>query len=140
MKVKFQYTDWTEWEGPPVQAHLSPDKGVVRMYAFDDFGNCLTFTYQDFYYLYPTVITGGYKDGGWLFGANSPSREFILRPGQRGCEGDEIPFELPDHAVVRKGETVSQEEAVKFGLIKSVNEKELHPKRDVPIKKGCGCD
>ena len=133
MRVKFQYTDWTEWEGPPEDAHTSPDKGVVRMYAFDDFDNCLTFTYQDFYYLYP-------KDGGFLFGANSPSREFILRPGQRGCEGDEVPFELPESAVVRKGETVSQEEAVKFGLIKTVDEKELHPKRNVPIKKtGCGC-
>ena len=132
MQVKFQYTDWTEWEGPPERAGESPDKGVVRMYAFDDFDNCLTFTYQDFYYLYSV-------EGGWLFGAESPRREFVLRPGQRGCTGDEVPFELPECAVVRRGETVSQEEAVKFGLIQSVDEKELHPKRDVPIKRGC-CD
>lgn len=130
MKVKFQYADWTEWEGLPEEAHLSPNKGIIRMYAFDDFDHCLVFTYKDFYYLYP-------KDGGWLFGADNPSMEFILRPGQSGCEGDAVPFILPENAVVRKGETVSQEEAVKFGLIKDVDEKELHPKRDVPIKRGC---
>lgn len=132
MRVKFQYVDWTEWEGRPEDAHTSPDKGIIHMYAFDDFDNCLTFTYQDFYYLYP-------KDGGWLFGAASPWREFILRPGQLGCEGDEVAFELPESAVLRKGETVSQEEAVKFGLIKTVGEKDLHPKRDVLIKRKC-CD
>ena len=139
MRVRFQYTDWTEWEGPPEDAHLSPDKGVVSMFAFDDFDNCVTFTYQDFYYLYRDYNAWGepMPDGGWLFGAASERREFILRPGQRGCSGDEVPFKLPRRAVVRKGETVSQGEAVKFGLIKSVDEKELHPKRDVPIKRGC---
>ncbi len=129
MKVKFQYTDWTEWEGPPADAHLSPDKGVVRMYAFDDFDNCLKFTYQDNYYLYSV-------EGGWLFGGESTRREFILRPGQRGCKGEEVPFVLPERAVIRRGETVSQEEAVKFGLIKSKDAKDLHPKRNVPIKRG----
>lgn len=128
MKVRFQYANWTNWTGPPEKAHLSPDKGVVRMYAFDDFDNCLTFTYDDFYYLYPV-------EDGWLFGSGTSKRTFILRPGQRGCEGTELPFELPKRAVVRKGETVSQEEAVKFGLIKSVDEKELHLKRDIPIRK-----
>ncbi len=33
MRVKFQYVDWTEWEDIPENAHLSPDKGVVRMWA-----------------------------------------------------------------------------------------------------------
>lgn len=132
MKVRFQYADWTEWEGPPEEAHLSPDKGIIRMYAFDDFNNCLTFTYQDFYYLYA-------KDGGWLFGGESSRREFILRPGQNGCKGTEVPFVLPEKAVLRRGETVSQEEAVKFGLIKDVAIKELHPKRHALIERDCGC-
>ena len=132
MRVKFQYVDWTEWEGHPEQAHLSPDKGVVRMWAIDDYDNKLTFTYDDFYYLYPV-------EGGWLFGSGTPKRTFVLRAGQRGCEGVELPFDLPERAVVRKGETVSQEDAVKFGLIKSIDEKELHLKRDIPIRKGC-CD
>jgi len=130
MRVKFQYIDWTEWEGAPEDADQSPDKGVVRMYAIDDFDNCLTFTYQDFYYLYP-------KDGGFLFGGESSRREFILRPKQNGCKGVEVPFVLPKDAVLRRGETVSQEEAVKFGLIKSVDVKELHPKRHVSIERGC---
>ncbi len=133
MLVRFQYTDWTEWEGPPEQAADSPDNGVVRMFAVDDYGNVLTFTYQDFYYLYSV-------DGGWLFGAASPTREFILRPGVVGCEGEEVSFELPERAVVRHGETVSQEEAVKFGLIESVDEKTLHKKRRVPIRKCKDCD
>lgn len=133
IKVRFQYTDHTEWEGPPKDAHKSPDKGIIRMFAIDDVGNKLTFTYQDIYYLYSVK-------GGWLFGACTPWREFILRPGQIGCEGEEVPFELPERAVERYGETVSQEEAVKFGLIGSVDEKVLHAKRRPAVKKCKECE
>lgn len=130
--MRFQYTDWTVWDSSPQDAALSPDKGVVRMYALDDFGNTLEFVYEDFYYLYPTK-------GGWCFGSGTPKRDFILRPGEHGSEARMIPFTLPKGAVVRHGETVSQEEAVRFGLIGSVDEKQLHPKRTVPIEyKGCG--
>jgi len=131
MKVRFQYTDHTEWEGPPKDAHKSPDKGIVRMYAICDYDTILTFEYQDIYYLYP-------KDGGWLFGGCNPYRTFILYPGVNGSEGKEQPLVLPDSAIIRHGETVSQEEAVKFGLIDDLYEKELHPKRRVETCKECG--
>ncbi len=131
MKVRFQYTDHSEWEGPPEDAHLSPDKGIVRMFAICDHDTVLTFVYQDIYYLYP-------KDGGWLFGGCNPNTEFILYPGVAGCEGKERPFALPEGAVIRHGETVSQEEAVKFGLIKTVDEKTLHHKRRIETCKECG--
>ena len=130
MKVKFQYTDHTEWEGPPEDAHLSPDKGLVRMIVTDDEGYILTFVYQDIYYLYP-------KDGGWLFGACNPWREFVVYPGVGGCNGKERPLVLPSDAVVRYGETVSQEEAVVFGLIETVDEKTLHPKRRIETCREC---
>ncbi len=130
MRVEFEYADKTWWKGNPDDAHLSPDKGLVRMYAYDDFEYCLTFTYQDIYYLYPEA-------GGWLFGADSPKREFILMPGQMGCEGKELPFKLPPEAVIRHGETVSQEDAVFFRLIESVDEKILHDKRRIETCKDC---
>ena len=130
MKVKFQYADWTVWEGPPEDAENSPDKGIVRMYVTDDHGYILTFDYQDIYYLYP-------EDGGFLFGACNPQREFLIKPGDAGCSGEERPFALPENAIIRHGETVSQEEAVKFGLIESVDSKELHPKRQVKTCKDC---
>lgn len=130
MKVKFQYTDHTEWEGLPKDAHLSPDKGIVRMITTDDEGYVLNFVYQDIYYLYP-------KDGGWLFGACTPWREFIIYPGVGGCDGEERPFALPDNAVIRHGETVSQEEALKFGLIKTIDEKVLHAKCRVETCEEC---
>jgi len=132
MKVRFQYTDWDEWEGPPEAGHSSPDKGVVRMWAIDDFGNILAFTYDDLYYFYP-------KDGGWLFGSGTPKREFILKEGQRGCTGEEVPIVLPEGAVIRHGETVSQEAAVAFGLIESVDTKTLHEKRKLSVEcEECG--
>ncbi len=130
MKVKFQYTNHTEWEGSPEEARESPDEGIVRMIVTDDHGYVLTFVYQDIYYLYP-------KDGGWLFGACNPWREFLIYPGQAGCDGKERPLVLPEGTVVRRGETVSQEEAVRFGLIKTVDEKELHPKRHIETCGGC---
>ena len=130
MKVRFQYTDHTEWEGPPEEAHTSPDKGIIRMLVIDDGGYELRFTYQDIYYLYP-------EDDGWLFGGCNPWKEYIIRPGQAGCSGEPRPFKLPEDAVIRHGETVSQEEAVKFGLIKSVDEKTLHAKRRIETCKDC---
>lgn len=132
MKVRFQYTDHSEWEGPPEQAHASPDEGIVRMFAIDDYDHILTFTYQDVYYLYQV-------EDGWLFGACTPWREFVISPGVAGCDGKEIPFELPERAVVRHGETVSQEEAVKFGLIGAVDEKILHLKKRVEVVRCRDC-
>lgn len=133
MKVRFQYTDFTEWEGPPEEAHSSPTKGVVRMFAIDDFDYTLVFSYEDIYYLYP-------KDGGWLFGADSPKREFILRPGEEGCNGKELPFRLPGEAVIRHGETVSQEKAVAFGLVKAGGEEITGPKRRVTVETRKDCN
>jgi hypothetical protein len=130
MKVRYQYTDHTEWEGPPEKAHTSPDKGIIRMIVIDDGDYELWFTYQDIYYLYP-------KDGGFLFGGCNPWKEYIIKPGQAGCSGEPRPFELPENATIRHGETVSQEEAVKFGLIKSVDEKTLHAKRRIKTCKEC---
>ena len=31
MKVRFQYVDHSEWEGPPEDAHTAPDLGINRM-------------------------------------------------------------------------------------------------------------
>ncbi len=133
MKVRFQYVDHTEWEGPPEDAHNSPDMGIIRMYAIDDHEYVLSFEYQDIYYLYPV-------EEGWLFGACTPWREFILCPGVAGCDGKERPFDLPERAVVRHGETVSQKEALKFGLIKTIDEKILHPKKRIEVNRCKDCN
>ncbi len=132
MLVKFQYVDWSEWSAPPERVHESPDKGVIRMYAIDDHGRQVEFVYDDFYYVYP-------RNGEWVFGSGTPKREFILRPGQDGADVHELPFTLPDTAVVRKGQTVSQDEAVKFGLIDTPDQKKLHEKRDVAIERCSTC-
>lgn len=129
MKVRFQYADFTEWEGPPEEASLSPDVrppdgGIVRMYATDDSDRTVIFVYDDFYYLYPA-------DGGWLFGSGTPKREFILRPGQDGASPLET-FELPENAVIRYGKEVSPDDAVEFGLI-GKGGKLLTPIRDVIV-------
>ncbi len=133
MKVRYQYTDFTEWEGPPEDAHLSPDKGIVRMIAICDHDTELNFSYQDVYYIYKVK-------GGWLFGGCNPWREYVLKPGVCGTDGKVRPFKLPKNAVVRHGETVSQEDAVKFGLIEAVDTKLLHKKRQIEVKrcKDCG--
>ncbi len=133
MKVRFQYTDHTEWEGPPEDAHKSPDKGIVRMLVTDDHGYELQFVYKDIYYLYPEDKL----DNEWTFGADNPQRRFTIKKGQAGCDGVPIPLHLPDRAIIRHGETVSQEEAVKFGLIKSVDEKILHSKQRIETCKDC---
>lgn len=130
MKVKFQYTDFTEWEGHPSTAADSPDKGVVRMVVYDDFGYELQFTYDDLYYFYEVV------NGGWLFGSGSPKREFVIKPGQKGTVGNEIPIILPAGTIIRHGETVSQEDAVLFGLIETADEKILHVKEFLPVIEG----
>ena len=131
MKVKFQYADHTEWEGPPEDAHTSPDKGVIRMIVIDDGGYELVFGYKDIYYLFAV-------EEGWMFGADNPQRRFLIKPGVGGCEGTPIPFALPAGAVHRDGETVSQEEAVKLGLISSVDVKILHPKQRIETCEECG--
>ena len=113
MEVRFQYANHTEWEGSPWNAHKSPTRGIIRMVVTDDHGYVLTFVYQDIYYLYEVRE-------GWLFGACNPWREFIIKPGVAGCNGEERPLVLPKGAVIRHGETVSQEEAVKFGLIETL--------------------
>ncbi len=110
MKVKFQYTDWTEWEGPPGDAGASPDKGVVRMWGEDDFGRLVLFVYDDFYY----VCDNG--DGTFRVGSGTNQREFTLVPGMDGAVPQEK-FKLPAGAVLRLGEQVTQAEAVAFGLI-----------------------
>lgn len=132
MMVRFQYADFTEWEGVPENAHNSPDKGVIRMYATDDQGYVMQFTYHDIYYLYPV-------DEGWLFGGATPWLEYVFKPGVGGCNGIPRPFELPDRAIVRHGETVSQEDAVKFGLIKTVDTKVLHKKKRIEVKRCKDC-
>ena len=132
MRVKYQYADHTVWEGPPEEAHLSPnpeppDGGIIRMCAITDDEREVWFTYNDFYYMYET-------EDGWLFGAESPRRNFIFQKDGTSPIIRPVPFELPAHAVIRKGVTVSQEEAVKFGLIKSPDAKELHPKAPVIVE------
>lgn len=145
MRVKFQYADWTEWEGPPERAHESPDPrppyegvvwtpsmkggGVIRMWAMDDFDRRIEFVYDDLYYLYPV-------EGGWLFGSGVPKRDYILRPGQDGSETQVLPIELPKDAVVRYGVTIPQEEARRFGLV-PVKVEPLSPKRSVTVKRCC---
>ena len=133
MKVKLQYTDHSEWEDLPEKGHESPDKGIIRMIITDDHGYILNFVYQDIYYFYKVAE-------GWLFGACTPNREFIIKPREAGCNGEERPFELPDGAVIRHGETVSQEEAVVFGLIETADEKVLHPKKRITVKKCKDCN
>lgn len=147
MLVRYQYADGSTWEGSPEEAHLSPDPqppegsvyadedswqhdpegGIMRMFAVDDFGNELMFTYEDFYYLYEV-------DGGWLFGASSPSSEFVLRPGQVGCSGDEVSFILPERAVVRRAVTVGPDLAVHFGFMKSAEAEIPRDKRRAPVE------
>ncbi len=132
MRVRFQYADHSEWDGPPEEAHRSPNPeppagGIIRMKAVTDDAREVWFTYNDFYYLYRV------KDG-WLFGAESPRQNFIFHDGVTLPTVRSVPFQLPKAAIIRKGVTVSQEEAVKFGLIKSVDAKVLHPKAAVIIQ------
>ncbi len=110
MKIKLQYYDWSEWEGLPKDAALSPDKGVIRMWAEDDFGRKILCVYDDFYYIIPL------EDGKFKVGSGTNKREFILEPGRDGAIAQER-FQLPANAVVRLGQQVSQEEATAFGLI-----------------------
>lgn len=147
MKVRFEYADGMVWEGSPEDAQTSPDLrpleagwvfepndegagGLVRMVAICDFGTELVFAYQDFYWLRPT---GG---GAWEFGSGAQGSKFVLSPGERGSSATPVPLELPADAVIRVGVTVSQEDAVKFGLIGTIDEKDLHPKATVIITQG----
>lgn len=110
MKIKFQYTDWSEWEGLPKDVALSPDKGVVRMWGEDDFGRQILCVYDDFYYVYPK------GDGSFCIGSGTNQRDFILEPGRDGAIAQER-FKLPADATVRLGEQLTQEDAIAFGLI-----------------------
>ena len=79
------------------------------------------------------------EPGCWRFGEAGPKREFVLRPGQDGCEGTDVPVVLPEGTIVRYGCTVSQEEAVRFGLVAAVDDKTLHEKRAIAVEcKDCG--
>ena len=88
----------------------SPDKGVIRMWAVDDDGRSVEFVYDDLYFIYA-------EGANWVCGSGTPKREFILVPQRVGCLSRELPVVFPPHAVIRRGETVSQEEAEKFGLV-----------------------
>jgi len=110
MKVKFQFYDWTEWEGHPSDVANSPDKGVIRMWGEDDFGRIVGFVYDDFYYVYPLA------DGKFKLGSGTARREFTLEPGLDGAIPQEK-FQIPADAVLRLGKQVTQEEAVAFGLV-----------------------
>lgn len=137
MEVRFQYSDHSEWEGVPEDAHLSPkdswpEFGVIRMYVINTDGRETVFVYEDFYFLY--------LDGeDWVFGAGTPRRRFRFSP-DGSVVSEEMQVVLPKDAVMRRGVTVSQEEAVKFELIPSVDFKELHEKRHIPIEYGDDCE
>ncbi len=110
MKIKFQYEDWSEWEGELKDAAQSPDKGVIRMFIMDDHGRTVMFIYDDFYYIIPL-------DGGrFQVGSGICRRDFILEPGRDGAISQER-FKLPENVILRLGKQVSQKEAIKFGLI-----------------------
>ena len=145
MKVRFQYADGSVWEGPPEDAHLSPDPrpkepgwvyepndqgwgGIIRMVAVDNFGREITFAYRDFYYLVAV------EDGAFEFGSGADSVKLVMHPNQDGHSMTPVTFEIPTGAVLRVGVTVDQEDAVKFGLIGTVDEKQLHPKIDITIR------
>jgi len=146
MKVTFEYADHTTWTGLPEDAHLSPDPrpppdgsvkvyapgdefgGVIRMRCFDDEGRELVCVYEDFYYLYPD------PEGGWWFGAGTPKREFLIKPGAPGTTARGVKFDLPQGAVVRYGVTVTPEEALVFKLVDPADPKQLHHKTIIPIE------
>ena len=111
MRIKFQYADRSEWEGDPAVVATSPDKGVIRMWAITDTGRALEFVYDDLYFVHWDA-----ERHGWRVGSGTPKREFVIRDGQDGSETIEIPINLPASAVIRRGETVTDEAAVRFGL------------------------
>jgi hypothetical protein len=128
MNTRFQYADGTVWEGQVERTDQSPDKGVLRMWAIDDQGRMLEFVYDDFYYVYP-------HDGGWVFGSGTPKRDFHFRDG-RQVGVLEMEVTLPKGAVVRLGQTVSQEDAVKFGLVDEGGKKLTPPRpRNVKVER-----
>lgn len=136
MKVRFIYTDHTEWEGTPEEAHLSPDPrppegGIIRMTVIHDEmhvpgGRKLHFLYDDLYYMFRIA-------GGWRFGSGTPSRQYdFFDADDQGST--EVPMKIPTGSLVRYGCTVSDEEAVKFGIIPVGSDYKLHPKRIIPIE------
>ncbi len=130
MRVKFQYRDWTTWEGSPADGHLSPDKGVIRMWAITADDRRIEFVYDDFYYFF--------REGNeWIVGSGTPRREYHFGPDDR-AQPKQRPVVLPAGAIVRRGEAVPFEEAVKFGLVKPGEGGLGVPNNSVPIEfKGC---
>lgn len=143
MLVEFQYADGSFYSSEPQDAHLSPDTrpkhsgwvyvpneeghgGVIRMFAVTDDERRTEFVYDDFYYWYQEA------DGTWIFGSGTPKREYRLLSDH--TEAIERPVTLLSDAGVRYGVTLSQEDAVTFGLIESVDAKTLHPKTNIPIE------
>lgn len=136
MLVRFLYTDHSIWDGPPEDAHKSPDPrppdgGIIRMTAIDDFGREVAFLYDDFYYLHPV-------DGGWRFGSSSPKREFDLKFGRDGAIA--VPSVLPEDAVIRYGCEVSHEEAIELGLIDEGGKLLTPPREVIVIEKSGAAD
>ncbi len=130
MLVRFQYIDGTIWEGHPRDAAQSPELGVLRMWAIDDFDRQICFIYDDFYYVYPV-------DGGWLFGSNTPKREYILEAGRDGALVRKETT-LPSNAIVRLGKEVSFNEARRFDLIKADGSLPHAPQETIVVVKGDG--
>lgn len=135
MRVRFLYSDRTYWEGPPQDAHRSPDPrppagGVIIMYGITNDGvkRTLRFRYDDVYYLYVTPQ-------GWMLGSGTTKRDFLFKD-ESGCNGIEQPLCLPAGAVVRYGVTVSNEEAEAFGLLTRNDRYLLRPK-ETPLVR-CG--
>lgn len=141
MRIKFQYVDWSEWEGPIEDAGQSPDcdvecpgdsddyhpKGVIRMHAITDDGRVTEFLYDDLYYIYP-------ENDGFVVGSGTPRRDYFFSSKNKWGLTRQRPVILPKNAVVRKGRTVSQEEALKFGLLKR-DGTVLHDKLDIPVER-----
>ena len=93
-----------------------------------DGGRKMNWVYDDLYYLWPIP-------GGWRFGSGIPSREYeVMTDSEGNGEGYQCPLQIPEHAVIRYGCGVSDEEAKKFGLIPPNSSYLLHPKVVPPIE------
>ncbi len=138
MRVRLQYTDWSIWEGTPEDMGQSPDPrppegGIIKMEVRngDEEQFNMRFRYEDVYYRYRT-------DKGWVFGSGTAKRDYQFIDGEGGCNGFEIPVKLPVDAVVRYGCTVSDEEAMKFGLLTPNDKYVLQPRKAPCVECGDG--
>jgi len=89
----------------------------------------MRFRYDDVYYIYRLPE-------GWVLGSGTAKRDFLFRDDYNGCDGFEIPLKLPADAVVRYGCTVSDEVAMKYGLLTSNDKYVLRPKKKPSVE--CG--